>query len=169
MKRRQLISLLILILSCWGCTQNSSESIQSGQTLFTLLSPEQTNVDFANHLQDEKDRNILIYNNYYNGGGVGLGDFNKDGLLDIFFTGNLVADRLYLNKGDMTFEDVTEAAGIMDDGAWSSGVTVVDINQDGWLDIYVSRDLYDSDRNLRTNVLYINQGDMTFKNEAQKY
>ncbi len=165
---KQQLTILLGILGLFGACTNDAPSSQA-DTLFSLLPVEHTQIDFVNEIRDEKQRNILIYNNYYNGGGVGLGDFNNDGLLDIYFTGNLVADRLYLNQGDFKFKDITETAGIIDNGAWSSGVTLVDINQDGWLDIYVSRDLYDDNRELRTNVLYINQGDLTFKEEAEAY
>jgi hypothetical protein len=89
---------------------------------FELLKPAHTNVNFKNELRDTPEANIMLYSNYYGGGGVGIGDINNDGLQDIFFAGNQVADRLYLNKGNMVFEDITEKAGIIDNGGWLSGV-----------------------------------------------
>ncbi len=102
----------------------------------------------------------------YNGGGVGVGDINNDGLADIYFAGNQVPDQLYLNLGDLRFKEITQEAGIQDYGGWSSGITMVDINQDGWLDIYVCKTLYDSKPDLRANELYVNQRDGTFSEEA---
>ncbi|MDA0195937.1 MAG: VCBS repeat-containing protein [Bacteroidetes bacterium] len=127
-------------------------------TLFSLLPPEQTGVDFENTVKDYKEHNILIYSNYYQGAGVGVADFNNDGLQDLFFAGNLVDDRLYLNKGNLQFEDGTKLSGIIDNGGWSSGVAIADVNNDGWLDIYVCRELYDDKPDLRKNKLYINTG-----------
>jgi hypothetical protein len=125
---------------------------------FSLLTPEATGVKFENTITDEKDHNILLYSNYYGGGGVGIGDFNKDGLADIFFAGNLVPDQLYFNAGDLTFVDAGEMAGIIKDDGWSSGVIVGDVNHDGWDDIYVTRELYDEKASWRKNLLYINTG-----------
>jgi hypothetical protein len=130
----------------------------SQNTLFTLLPPEKTGVSFENTVIDEPEHNILIYSNYYGGAGLGIGDFNNDGLADLFFGGNLVADRLYFNKGNLQFEEATASAGIVDNGAWSSGVLLADVNRDGWLDIYVTCELYDEHPDLRKNKLYINNG-----------
>lgn len=146
--------------------------------LFRLLPASHTNITFNNQIKDTKEHNIMIYSNFYGGAGVGIGDFNKDGLPDIFFAGNLVEDQLYLNKGNLQFEEVTDEAGIKDNGGWSSGAIVADVNQDGWLDIYVTRELYDDKPQLRKNLLYINQGLddhgtnpslITFKEEAEQY
>ncbi len=131
---------------------------QKTTKLFTPLAAEQTNIHFNNQLEDTKNHNILIYSNYYGGAGVGVGDVNKDGLPDVFFAGNLVADKLYLNQGDFSFEDITQSAGIVDNGGWSSGVIMADVNGDGWLDIYVTRELYDDQPELRKNKLYLNNG-----------
>jgi hypothetical protein len=129
---------------------------QSESKLFTLLSPKQTGIDFRNDIEDTKEHNILIYSNYYGGGGVGVGDVNNDGLLDVYFAGNLVGDQLYINKGNLEFEDVTKRAGIEDNGGWSSGVLFGDVNNDGYQDIYVTRELYDHQAEIRKNKLYIN-------------
>jgi hypothetical protein len=111
----------------------------------------------------------LLYANFYGGAGVGVGDFNNDGLQDLYFAGNMVPDKLYLNKGEFQFQDVTSSSGILNDGGWSTGVTVADVNNDGHLDIYVSRELYDDRPEWRTNLLYINNGDGTFKEGAKEY
>ena len=137
--------------------------------LFTLLSPKDTGISFNNTIIDTPETNILKYANFYGGAGVGIGDFDNDGLPDIFFAGNLVSDRLYRNKGGLKFEDITQKAGIKDDGGWSSGVVVADINADGFLDIYVTRELYDHQPKKRRNLLYINNGDGTFTESATQW
>ncbi|MDN5212733.1 VCBS repeat-containing protein [Fulvivirgaceae bacterium BMA12] len=142
---------------------------QDQPKLFTLLNSRQTNINFENTVSDEREHNIFLYENYYSGGGVGIGDFNRDGLADIYFTGNLVGDRLYINQGEMQFKDITTSAGIKDNGAWSSGVAVADVNGDGWDDIYVCNEMYDNAPELRKNKLYINNGDLTFTESAEKY
>ncbi len=143
--------------------------MRAQSTLFTLLKPKDTGIEFKNEIVDTKEHNILIYSNYYGGAGVGVGDFNRDGRPDLYFAGNQVADRLYYNIGDFQFEDVTDQAGILDRGGWSSGVAVADINNDGWEDIYVSKELYDDRPDLRKNELYINNGDGTFSEMAAEY
>lgn len=135
--------------------------------LFSLLSSDKTGVTFNNKIKDDKEKNILKYSNFY--GGAGVGDFNNDGLTDVYFAGNIVDDVLYLNKGDFKFEDVSTIAGIDKNDGWSTGVTVADINNDGLLDIYVSKELYDEKPNLRKNKLYINQGNAVFLEQAEKY
>ncbi|MEL7531744.1 MAG: VCBS repeat-containing protein [Bacteroidota bacterium] len=164
------LSLIFLLLGV---------SVQlAGQTRFQSLTPAQSGIDFNNQLTDEKDHNVLIYSNFYGGGGVGIGDFDNDGLQDVFFAGNLVADRLYLNQGEMAFREASAETGIVDNGGWSSGVVLADVNQDGWLDIYVTRELYDDQPELRANVLYINLGEqmmddggksIRFENQAEAY
>ncbi|MEN7547505.1 VCBS repeat-containing protein [Rapidithrix thailandica] len=142
---------------------------QTSSKLFTLLSPEHTYVDFENTLEENDTANILLYENFYSGGGVGIGDFNRDGLADLYFTGNQTGDKLYINQGNFQFKDITLAAGILDNGSWSSGVSIVDLNQDGWDDIYICKEMYDNAPNLRTNQLYINNGDLTFTEKAKEY
>ncbi|MFT3680520.1 MAG: VCBS repeat-containing protein [Ferruginibacter sp.] len=125
--------------------------------LFKKISPAQSGILFNNEIRESDSFNIIDKENLYNGGGVGIGDFNNDGLQDIFFTGNMVSCKLYLNKGKMQFQDVTSTAGVDGMGRWARGVAVVDINNDGLLDIYVSNTFLD-DSASRSNILYINQG-----------
>ncbi|HXO75679.1 MAG TPA: VCBS repeat-containing protein, partial [Puia sp.] len=111
----------------------------SGQsTLFRLLPPSRTGISFKNQLSESDSLNILNYANIYNGGGVGIGDFNNDGLPDIFLSGNMVSSKLYLNRGNLRFEDITDRAGVGGSGHWCTGATVVDINADGLPDLYVA-------------------------------
>jgi len=145
-------SIYILVLFHFGVIA------QSSNTLFTLLDSEHTKIVFENTVIDTKTENILIYSNFYGGAGVGVSDINNDGLQDLFFTGNQVEDRLYLNKGNLKFEDITKSSGILNNGGWSSGVAIADINNDGLVDIYVCRELYDTKPELRKNKLYINKG-----------
>ena len=152
-----------LLVSC------NQESAEKPLTRFTMLPASDTGIEFSNDVVDNKQANILLYANFYGGGGVGLGDFNNDGLQDLYFAGNQVPDKLYLNQGDLKFEDATENAGITDDGGWSTGVTIADVNNDGYSDIYVSRELYDDKPEWRTNLLYINNGDATFTESAGAY
>jgi hypothetical protein len=123
----------------------------------TLVSPKHTGINYKNTIQDSDSFNIISEENIYNGAGVGIGDFNNDGRQDIFFSGNQVSNALYLNQGGFRFRDVSEAAGIQGAGQWGRGVAVVDINQDGLLDIYVCSTLLNDSTKL-ANQLYVNQG-----------
>ena len=144
------------------------KNVQS-EKRFTSLAASTTGINFNNKINDTQEHNILLYANFYGGAGVGVGDFNNDGLQDLYFAGNMVADKLYINLGKLKFEDVTTTSGIINDGGWSTGVTVADVNNDGFLDIYVSRELYDSKPEWRTNLLYINNKDGTFTESAKQY
>jgi hypothetical protein len=137
--------------------------------LFTLLRPEETGIAFTNKVYEDDDNHPFGYTYFYNGGGVAIGDINNDGLPDLFFTGNMVPNKLYLNKGDFVFEDITDRAALGETGGWSNGVTMVDINLDGYLDIYVCRSYYLKTPTLRENLLFINNGDLTFREEAAAY
>jgi hypothetical protein len=137
-------------------------------TLFTLLSKSHTGIDFENAIQESDEMNVLNYVYFYNGAGVAVGDINNDGLQDILFTGNMVSNRLYLNKGNLKFEDITEKSGLSKFYGWCTGATMVDINGDGKEDIYICRSA-DGNPNKRSNLLFINQGDNTFHEEAEKY
>jgi len=139
-----------------------------GNKLFELLSPSETHIDFVNQLSYDADFNIFTYRNFYNGGGVAIGDINNDGLPDIFLVGNMVPSRLYLNKGNFQFEDITEKAGINKLGKWSTGVAMADVNGDGLLDIYVCNS-GDVKGDHKQNELYINNGNLTFTEKAKEY
>lgn len=138
-------------------------------TLFTRLPADETGINFANVIQEGDEQfNILSYPYFYNGGGVAVGDINNDGLPDIVFTGNMVNNRLYLNKGNFKFEDITLPSHIADNKGWSTGVTMADVNGDGWLDIYICRSGLSSST-FRRNLLFINNHDLTFTESAAKY
>ncbi|WP_020529970.1 VCBS repeat-containing protein [Flexithrix dorotheae] len=141
-----------------------------GQTpLFKQILPSQSGVDFVNEIEDDQHKNIIQYQSYYDGGGVAAADFNNDGLTDLFFTGNLSANKLYVNKGNLQFQDISSAAGIQSTTIkWTTGVTVVDINQDGWMDIYLCQSGNLKTEN-RKNKLYINNGNLTFTESALMY
>ncbi len=125
--------------------------------LFRAVSSSRSGIHFINKIEENDSLNPIDVTNIYNGGGVGVGDFNNDGLQDLYFTGNLVSNKLYLNKGKFKFVDVTKEAGVDGSGKWSRGVAVVDINNDGWLDMYVCASM-SKDPNKRKNLLYVNQG-----------
>lgn len=135
--------------------------------LFTALATERTHIDFQNTLTSTNDFNIYKYRNFYNGGGVGIGDVNNDGLLDVYLTANQLPNRLYLNRGNFVFEDVTEKAKVAGKAAWSTGVAMVDVNADGWLDIYVcnSGDVKGDDKQ---NEFFINNRDGSFTERAEE-
>ena len=149
---------IIILISC------SEKEIK----LFEEISPKESGIDFENNLFFKQDFNIFTYRNYYNGGGVGLGDINNDGLLDIYFTSNLNQNKLYLNKGNFQFEDITETAKVGGTKSWSTGVSIVDINSDGFLDIYVSNS-GDIRGDNKQNELFINNGDLTFTEKAKDF
>ena len=132
-------------------------SCKKKETLFEMVDSEHSGIHFNNQIIETDSLNVLDISNIYNGGGVGIGDFNKDGLEDVYFTGNKVSNKLYLNKGNFKFQDITEEAKVTGNGKWCRGVSVIDINNDGWLDMYISATL-GKDSNARKNLLYINQG-----------
>jgi len=134
---------------CFSCKQKSS--------LFQQVTPQKSGIHFSNRITEKDSVNPIDLTNIYNGGGVGIGDFNNDGLQDIYFTGNQVANKLYINRGDFTFEDVTDKAAANGNGRWCRGASVADINNDGLEDLYVSASIL-ADPNQRKNLLYINQG-----------
>ncbi|WP_375325583.1 VCBS repeat-containing protein [Flagellimonas sp. GZD32] len=160
--------LFLGIISCKNKVANEVVEENKTETLFTLLKPEETGVTFINKVANQKNFNIFKYRNFYNGGGVAIGDINNDGLQDVYFTGNMEPNRLYLNKGNMQFEDISESAGVLGNKPWSTGVVMVDINHDGLLDIYVSN-AGNLEGNNHDNDLYINNGDLTFSEKAEEY
>lgn len=151
-----------LVAACSGAERSGSdarlrEAPAPDDRLFTALPPDYTGVHFENGLVDTRELNVFTYRNYYNGGGVGLGDLTGDGLPELYLTANLGPNRLYLNEGDYRFRDVTDEAGVAGNGAWATGVTFADVNGDGLLDIYVCyAGPFPPER--RANELYINQG-----------
>ena len=151
---------VLLVLANLSCEPRT-------QKLFTNVEAAYSNIYFSNDIEEDDTHNMLNFMNIYTGAGVGVGDFNNDGLSDLFFTGNLVSNALYLNKGDFVFEDITRSAGL-ENSNWCTGVSVIDINQDGWSDIYVNvsgSDVLEK----RANLLYINNKDNTFTEKAKSY
>lgn len=159
---------LSLFFICLLSACDSSKPVPNRNTLFRLLPSSETGIHFNNRVKDTKEFNIFKYRNFYNGGGVAIGDVNHDGRPDIFFTSNQHENQLYLNKGDWKFEEVAAKSGLTSTHHWHTGVTMVDINGDGWLDIYVCNggDIPGDDR---ANELYINQRNGQFKEEAHAY
>jgi hypothetical protein len=156
-----LLLLIGLLYTLTGCRQPHDK-------LFTRISSSSSNINFRNTLVEDEEFNVLSYIYFYNGGGVAIGDINNDGLPDILFTGNMVRNRLFLNKGNFKFEDITDKSGIAEKQGWCTGATMVDINGDGKLDIYICRSA-DGDVTRRQNLLFINNGDLTFTEKAAEY
>ncbi len=152
-------TIIMLQLAC-----NSDK----GKKLFTLLDNESTGIHFNNVSAENEQINILTYEYLYNGGGVAIGDINDDGLKDVYFTSNNQGDKLYLNKGNFKFEDITAKSGTACTKGWKTGVTMADVNGDGLLDIYVCKSADGNPEN-RRNILLINNGDLTFTDRAKEY
>jgi len=157
------IPLFFLIFTCLFACQN-----EVSNTVFTEMSSKATGVSFKNLVRESEEFNVLTYGYFYQGGGVAVGDINNDGLPDLFFTGNMMASKLYLNKGNFEFDDITELAGVAAAGLWNTGVSMADVNGDGFLDIYICRSAA-NDPNRRRNVLLINNGDLTFTERAKEF
>ena len=153
-------SLILLPLYLVSCNNIDSR--------FEKKLSDHTGISFNNSLSYTEDFNPYTYRNFFNGGGVALGDINNDGLIDIYFTGNIVDNALYLNKGNWKFDDITDFAGVSCKDNWSTGATFVDINQDGLLDLYVTKSGKPGGEN-RHNELFINNGDLTFKESSSEY
>jgi hypothetical protein len=158
-----LLPLIILFFS--NC---SKENLENKDVLFSKLDSSKTGINFVNEVKNGADMNIFKYRNFYNGGGVAIGDINNDGLADVYFTSNLGTNKLYLNKGNFTFEDISKKAGVEGTKTWSTGVVMVDINADGLLDIYVCN-AGNSLGNQQKNELFINNGNATFTEKAAEY
>ncbi len=163
-----LLSIVIFV----SCKQNTTETKSPEETLeqnlFSKIGFEKTGIDFTNQVTNTKDFNIFKYRNFYNGGGVAIGDINNDGLADVYLTANMGKNKLYLNKGNFTFEDISDTSSTSGNRLWSTGVVMVDINADGLLDIYVCNagNVQGDDQK---NELFINNGDLTFTEQAKKY
>lgn len=170
------ILYFILCIFCVGCTSKPysikydvGKKAPNNLKLFTLVSNEETRVDFSNEVKETEELNFLNFGNIYNGGGVATADFNNDGLVDIFFTANQQSNKLYLNEGDFQFKDITNGSGIEDHEGWTTGVSVIDINNDGWLDIYICKSGELRDNSKRDNKLFINQKNNTFVDKAKEW
>src|SRR5437016_7565806 len=163
--RAMRFALLVALPLSHGCSTDRAQ-----HPLFKLLPPARTGVGFANTITTSDSFNVQTDVYIYNGAGVAVGDINNDGLPDLFFSGNMVSSRLYLNKGNMQFEDITERAGVKTH-RWCTGATMVDINSDGLLDIYVSVSGPGGESKGvdRANLLFLNNGNGTFTEAAQKY
>lgn len=166
---------LLFVSLFFSCNERNSTSqtplsgLNSEEVkLFELVTPAQSGISFNNQIKEDLSVNFFNFDAVYQGAGVAVGDINNDGLQDIFFAGNMADDKLYLNKGDFKFEDITQKAKIQKEKEWSTGVYMVDVNGDGWLDIYICRFLFD-EWTLRKNKLYINNKDLTFTENAEKF
>lgn len=142
--------------------------LQAQTQLFSLLPADSTGVQFVNEIMDSKHLNVVSYEYFYNGAGVSAGDVNNDGLCDLYFTSNVGDCKLYINQGNLKFKDVTAAAGVNGGGGYKTGAVMADINNDGWLDIYVCKSVAANPK-LRKNILYINNKNGTFTNRATEY
>jgi hypothetical protein len=158
LKQKKPFLLVLTVVFFLGCNSSNDK-------LFTKLSSFKTGIKFKNILKETDEFNVLTYGYLYNGGGIAIGDVNKDGLEDIYFTGNMVASRLYINQGNLEFKEVAKEAGVDAPGLWNTGTTMVDVNGDGWLDIFVCRSAAKNPI-YRKNLVFINNGDMTFTESA---
>ena len=160
------ISIIILGMLLWSCMPPQNDVIT--ETLFRKVPAKYSGVNFVNHVY-EKLEYLDKFNYVYNGGGVAIGDINNDGLQDICFTGNEVENKLFLNEGNLKFKDITIKAHLIGIRGWNNGVSMVDINSDGFLDIYICRGGWHDTNEQRKNLLFINQGNATFKEMGAAY
>ena len=171
---QKILLILAIVLFISSCKKNDEIRLETKDALFSKLDASQTGIDFINKVENEKDFNIFNYRNFYNGGGVAIGDINNDGLPDVYLTANQTKNKLYLNQGGFKFEDISENSNAAGNRSWSTGVVMVDINADGWLDIYVCNagNVKGDDQK---NELFINNGpstssgQVTFTEKAEEY
>jgi len=164
-----LLSFFLCYTIISSCAVDQSISTSINYPILQKLEIEDCGIDFRNDIIDYPNMHLNVYDYYYNGGGVAIGDINNDGLSDVFLTGNNVANRLYINKGNMQFEDISLLSGISDKDFWSTGVNFIDINNDGWLDIYICHSGYSGIYDNKQNHVYINQKDNTFIESSTKF
>src|SRR5436190_2242191 len=176
MKYRKIYPAYAALIFCFvaaGCGKKNPDATASGSDslktkMFSVIPPSQSGVKFINTLTESEQINILTNQYLYNGAGVAVGDLDNDGLPDIFFTGNMVESKLYHNKGNFQFEDITKKSGISTPG-WCTGVTMADVNGDGLLDIYVCRSSPFESEEMRSKLLFINNGNLTFTERAKEF
>lgn len=166
---------LIISIIFFSCSENNSKQKKDGKytdnqtTLFTKISAENSNISFKNTIKQTIEFNFMNYMYIYTGAGVAVGDIDNDGFEDIYFVSNFGPNKLYKNEGNFTFNDITIASKTEDYSGFSSGVTMLDVNNDGWLDIYISKAGSLNDNDARRNLLFVNQKDGTFKEDAKKW
>ena len=166
MSKKFIYSIIILVI-LMSCNIDNYDQ-KSEDTLFQLVTSQESGVNFINRIENERDFNIFTYRNFYNGGAVGIADINNDGLADIYMTANKEKNKLYLNQGNFTFKDITDDAGVGGERTWSTGIAMVDINADGFMDIYVCN-AGNVEGDDHRNELFINNGDLTFTEKAAEY
>jgi hypothetical protein len=169
MRLTYIIVSLLTISFFVSCDKQVTKKTSDAATLFTEVPSEQSKINFENIVKQDTIFNCVRYMYALNGGGVAVGDINNDGLQDIYFTSNQQSNKLYLNKGNFEFEDITQSANVADEIGWTTGVSMIDINNDGWLDIYVCKSASLESKEWRKNKLYINQKDGTFKEDARAF
>lgn len=160
---KNILATFCFLITFYACSKRAKDG-----ALFVAIPSSHSGIDFINEVVNTDELNIFNYRNFYNGGGAGIGDINNDGLADVFLTGNTSENKLFLNKGNFQFEDITTKASIRRKAKWSTGVVMVDVNSDGWLDIYVCNAGYLTGDN-QENELYINNHDLTFTEQAASY
>jgi len=168
------IELLLLGLACLSSACSTTTKKESTKqkneikvTLFKEVSSQHTGINFNNALIENQQLNYMLYDGMYQGAGVTVGDINNDVLPDLYFAGNMSSNKLYLNKGNLQFEDITDKSGA-DVPGWSTGVNIIDVNGDGWNDIFICRFLLE-DASLRSNILLINNKDLTFTDRGAEF
>ncbi|WP_208889867.1 FG-GAP repeat domain-containing protein [Polaribacter sejongensis] len=160
----------LILISLFSCDKKIKKTIikVDVKKLFITVLPKDSGVDFQNSLIESPDANYFQYNYMYIGAGVATADFNNDGLVDIFFSSNTSDNKLYINKGNFKFEDISKKAGIIKRPGFDTGVTIADVNNDGYLDIYLSRGGWIDENHQFANMLYINNGDLTFTEKSKR-
>lgn len=164
MKKILLVALAAIYLT--ACSKKKEETVTENQKIFNKIEHKQSGIEFSNNLTENDSLNYFTYAYIYMGGGISAGDINNDGLIDLYFTGNMVPNKLYLNKGNLRFEDISGKAGVAGDSRWYKGTTMADVNNDGYLDIYCS---VGGKFGKMENQLFINNGDNTFTEKAEQY